>query len=429
MIGPLTRAMRLATRSVRPTQLGLIFRDMLPSRPSGRSDREHLGDAIDWLCRAHDAGGGEGVSAGYYPSHGGWLEPYPETTGYIIPTFLEAARILGREELVSRALAMGTWEISEQLPDGAVRGGVGVAGPPIVFNTGQVMLGWSALYGQTGEQRFADAAHRAGLWLVRVQDESGAWTRFTHEGVPHAYHTRVAWPMLAVAETTGDRSLQAAGRRHVAWVLDQAGPGGWIRHMGFTENEAPLTHTIAYTLRGLLECVPYLPGEEAERVLGVVTEACHSVHALVEEGTHRLVLPGQLAEGWRPAARYACVTGNAQLALVFLGLDRIRPDPRWGGAARRLIDDVCARQVGPRGVPGVRGGIPGSYPCWGRYNPLSFPNWATKFFADSLLAWMERETGAAERSADDRSRALVSQGAPGGDGPQRDPPNARFEPS
>ncbi|NNF27420.1 MAG: hypothetical protein HKN73_09390 [Gemmatimonadetes bacterium] len=407
MIGPLARAARQATRSFRPLQLGLIARDLLPPRPSGRSDLEQLRDAIDWLCLAHDAGGGEGVAAGYYPSHGGWLEPYPETTGYIIPTFLKARPRLERDDLLPRAVAMGDWEIREQLPDGAVRGGVGLSGPPIVFNTGQVMLGWIALHRETGEGRFADAALRAGRWLAHVQDESGAWTRFTHEGVPHAYHTRVAWPVLATAEMTGDPALKAAGRRHVAWVLDQTGPGGWIRHMGFTEDEAPLTHTIAYTLRGLLECIPHVPEQDGHLILHAVQEACGSIGRLLDRGTDRLALPGQLAEGWRPAARYACVTGNAQLAIVFMGLHRLGPDPRWERAARRLLDDVCARQVGPKGRPEVRGAVPGSYPCWGRYNPLSFPNWATKFFADALLDWMEREGAPSRDSVEGLDGALV----------------------
>ncbi|NNF29671.1 MAG: hypothetical protein HKN73_20780 [Gemmatimonadetes bacterium] len=408
MIGALTRATRLAARSFRPLQLRLISRDLLPPRSSGRSDMEHLEAAIDWLCRAHDAGGGAGVAAGYYPSHGGWLEPYPETTGYIIPTFIEAAPLIPRADLIARAIAMGAWEIDEQLASGAVRGGVGLSGPPIVFNTGQVMLGWLALHRLTGERRFGDAAQRAGEWLVGVQDPDGAWRRFTHAGVPHAYHTRVAWPLLAAAEASGDPVLKSAGRLHVAWVLEHAGPDGWIRHMGFTENEPPLTHTIAYTLRGLLECLPYLPEDEGRRVRDVVREACDRICTLLDRGTDRLALPGQLSDGWKPAARYGCVTGNAQLALVFMGLDRTSPDPRWGNAARRLIDDVCARQLGPVRAAGIRGAVPGSYPCWGGYNPLSFPNWATKFFADALLAWMDRERPPAERPEEVRGGALVS---------------------
>ena len=32
------------------------------------------------------------------------------------------------------------------------------------------------------------------------------------------------------------------------------------------------------------------------------------------------------------------------------------------------------------------GGIKGSFPVYGRYAPLQYPNWATKFFIDALLA-------------------------------------------
>jgi hypothetical protein len=32
------------------------------------------------------------------------------------------------------------------------------------------------------------------------------------------------------------------------------------------------------------------------------------------------------------------------------------------------------------------GGIKGSLPIYGRYAPLQYPNWATKFFIDALLS-------------------------------------------
>jgi hypothetical protein len=37
----------------------------------------------------------------------------------------------------------------------------------------------------------------------------------------------------------------------------------------------------------------------------------------------------------------------------------------------------------------VRGGIKGSNPVWGRYAPMSFPNWAAKFFVDAM--WLRKE--------------------------------------
>ncbi len=33
----------------------------------------------------------------------------------------------------------------------------------------------------------------------------------------------------------------------------------------------------------------------------------------------------------------------------------------------------------------TRGALFGSFPMWGRYEPFGCPNWATKYFADSLM--------------------------------------------
>ena len=136
----------------RPGHWSALWRDWSPAVPSHRDDDAHLNAALAWLCRAQDAVPG-GVSAGYFFKRG-WMPAYPETTGYIIPTFLA-------QGLDDRALALGEWEIAVQLPEGAVRGGIGLNDYPIVFNTGQVILGWTALYRATGEERFLQAASRA----------------------------------------------------------------------------------------------------------------------------------------------------------------------------------------------------------------------------------------------------------------------------
>jgi hypothetical protein len=83
-----------------PRHARLIASDMLgraeqPVRPH----RDHLTAAIDWLCRAQDVRNGQpdagGVSAGW-SFEDGWLPSYPETSGYIVETFLAASKALGR---------------------------------------------------------------------------------------------------------------------------------------------------------------------------------------------------------------------------------------------------------------------------------------------------------------------------------------------
>jgi hypothetical protein len=137
----------------------------------------HIREIIDWLKRAQDAGADRGVSYGVLFGED-FDVSYPETTGYICSSFVEQERLTGESELLTRAIEMGDWEIAVQLPEGAVMGGKFNTSPtPAVFNTGMVLLGWSALILRTGEERFRAAAARASDWLLSVQEPDGRWVR------------------------------------------------------------------------------------------------------------------------------------------------------------------------------------------------------------------------------------------------------------
>src|SRR5574340_475028 len=53
-----------------------------------RTDREHLLSAGEWLLRAQSVHSDGGYAHSYALARG-WERPYPETTGYIIPTLLD----------------------------------------------------------------------------------------------------------------------------------------------------------------------------------------------------------------------------------------------------------------------------------------------------------------------------------------------------
>ena len=127
-----------------------LRRDRAGGHPLASDPREHLVAAIEWLVRAHDATPDGGVSRGYsvawnpYFQRRGWQPSYPETTGYLIPTFFDAAEDLRQADLRARAIRMTDWELEVQLSSGAVQGGVigeHVHPSPAVFNTGQVIFG------------------------------------------------------------------------------------------------------------------------------------------------------------------------------------------------------------------------------------------------------------------------------------------------
>jgi hypothetical protein len=351
--------------------------------------RQHLAATIDWLCRAQDMRDGTldagGVSAGW-SFEDGWLPSYPETTGYIIETFLEAADRLQRPDLVSRARRMIEWELSIQLPDGAFPGHFGEPGSrPVIFNTGQIMHGMNVAYEKLGQAEALRAAVRAGHWLARLQDADGAWRKFEYRDIVHTYNTRATWALAKTALLANDARLQEAARRHLDWALAQQQPNGWYANNVFAQGAYPNTHAIAYAIRGLFES-GLLLGES--RYVDSALKAASAVAGLQREDGW---IAGTFDSRWRPTASYCCLTGVAQMCLNW---SRMR-DALGRGDFQKCIDrglqylKTTQRLNDP--APEVRGGIGGSQPFWGAYSRFEYPNWAAKFFADALMLNLDRE--------------------------------------
>ncbi len=364
--------------------LQLLFQDIGGvARQHEHDHRTHLRGAIDWLCRAQDvrrdrpdAGG---VAAGW-SFEDGWLPSYPETTGYIIETFIAAAEQLNRPELIERAQRMIDWELSLQAADGAFPGHFGEAGShPVIFNQGQIMHGLVAGYTSLNRQDCLEAGLRAGRWLVAQQDEDGCYRKFEHNGVPHVYNTRAIWALAALGVVANESGFVAAARRNLDWALTQQTASGWFATNAFVPGKSPFTHTIAYAIRGFIEGAVLL-GDE--RYLQAAERAARGLMAK-QRGDGWLA--GTYGDGWTPTANYACVTGVAQMALCWQRLAQVSGDKSYRDAAGRAITYVKHTQQLDTGDAVVRGAIPGSAPIWGAYSRFEFPNWAAKFFADALL--------------------------------------------
>ena len=95
--------------------------------------------------------------------------------------------------------------------------------------------------------------------------------------------------------------------------------------------------------------------------------------------------PGGADNRWRAAATWTCLTGNAQMALVWFTLFERTSDSRFLNAALKAIDLVKSAQPMTSAHPGIHGGIPGSDPIWGDYIRAAIPNWSAKFFIDALF--------------------------------------------
>lgn len=347
------------------------------ARPS--TDDAHLDAAITWLMRSIDACSGKASSKGYRFLKG-WMPPYPETSGYIIPTLLALSRERRDPVFRERAVSIGDWLTGIQMENGGFVGReLGALDRPIVFNTGMILLGLNALARNEGETRFHEPARRASAFLVSCMDDHGCFVRNLSNDKVHTYNVRTAWGLVAFGKTSNCPEYEQAGLANARWALTQQCENGFFDQNAFKPDGNANTHGLAYVLRGLLE-IYLLTGEK--RLLDAVRLTADKVVSLY--GSRRRIA-ADLGPGWEYLSSHVCLTGYAQLAIVLFKLFDLVGDENYLNTALSLVDDVAAMQnVTDYDAPHY-GGIKGSMPIYGRYATLQYPNWATKFFIDALL--------------------------------------------
>jgi len=382
------RALR-AHPLLNPTALVEEWRERAGGYPADHRHEPHLVAAIDWLVRAGettlDGGIARGFSLRWHPYFGcrGWQPPYPETTGYIIPTLYAAARRLGRPELAARAETAARWEIAVQLAGGAVQSGViGEPQAPAAFNTGQVLLGWLAAFEETGLGGFADAACRGARYLVATLDADGQW-RVGDPRLARAdsmlYNTRTAWALAEAGVRLADATFTDAAARSLRAAARVQASNGWLPRCCLSDPAQPLLHTLAYAIRGLLE------GGRLLGDSGLLAAARRAAGALAGSVRDDGWMPGRYRPDWSPAVRWSCLTGQAQMANNWMRLADVTGDAEWLEPVPAVLRFLKRTQSRDSREPGLRGGIKGAWPVGGGYGAYEVLNWATKFLADALM--------------------------------------------
>jgi hypothetical protein len=363
----------------------VALRDCRP-RPLGRTAKleSHLLAAEAWLCRAQDASSDGGVSYGY-SLRGGWRPSYPETSGYIATTFFRLARDRNAPVYTQRAHRILRWLLSVQNADGSFSNPrYGKQG--IVFDTGQVLFGLIKGYELTQDLELLASARRAASWLTQIVDTSLRWTKNEYLNTPHVYNTRTAWALLRMNEIEFAPAREAVARANLDWAVGEQLESGFFNHCSFRRGEAPFTHTLAYTVQGLLESGTLLNDGKYEEA-GIRCADAALLH-LRDDG----YLPSSIWPAGQSHLSSCCLTGNCQFALVWAKLCARHGGESYRGGALRALEYVMSTQDISTPDPNVRGGIKGSNPVWGRYASMSFPNWATKFFVDAM--WLRKDVAA-----------------------------------
>ena len=376
---------RLAQTASRISELRdwMSYRKYFP-KPNGCRDLDlHIAEAAAWLVRAQDAGDDRGVAYGAVLGQD-FLASYPETTGYIIPTFLKLAEYYGDPEYRRRAFEMGWWEVSVQLECGAVMAGRADFRDrqPAIFNTGQVLLGWAALLQVRADERIRCAGVRAAEWLLSQQEADGNWIRgnspLTEPGAT-VYNVKAAWGLAEFGAATKMSRYVEAALDNADYAMRLQLPNGWFENCCLSEPESPLLHTIAYTMQGLLG-IGRLTGQAD--LIRAVRRTADSVLQLMDSNGY---IPGEIDRRFKGVVDWCCLTGSAQTAIVWGELYQLTGEGRYREAVQRVNRYLmsCHDTSSPEAT--IRGGMTGSWPVWGEYGRYKVLNWATKFFVDALL--------------------------------------------
>jgi hypothetical protein len=296
------------------------------------------------------------------------------------------ARFYNAPECADAARRMAEWESSVQLDGGGVRAGTMTAEvvAPTVFNTGQVLFGWARAYLETRDERFKKSLIDAANWLVDAQDEDGAWRRFSSPFTTsklNSYNTRTAFGLVRAFEALGEERYLRAAIKNADWTAGRAFANGWLPDNCLLKlpDDAALTHTIAYSIRGILEV-----GAAAGRD-DLIELAVKMAKAVAARQRLDGALPARYLPNWKTTVDWTCVTGNSQMAINWLRLAQLTGDEAFKEAAVRAnrfsmsIQDLTTEDVN------VRGALKGSHPINGEYMTYKYPNWATKFFMDGLM--------------------------------------------
>jgi hypothetical protein len=279
---------------------------------------------------------------------------------------------------------MARWLVGIQAPAGWFAGGLWRGRRPArgsVFNTGQILFGLLDAAKRTGDPTFASAAEKAARWLIGAQEESGHWRQDAFPREPSAnYYAHVLWPLGLYWKQYRVEAARQCVLRGLGAILADRTPAGTFRRWSFDGGGVAFTHTIAYTLQGLIESAilvgSWMPAGAA---------AMESAEILLRKYESSKCLGGAYGMDWKPTRWYACLTGHCQLASMWLRLFERTGDPRFLNVAIKALDDVASRQRWCPARANRHGAIAGSAPFVGRYMTLRYPNWAAKFFIDAIL--------------------------------------------
>lgn len=286
-------------------------------------------EALSWLKKAQDLPPDDGISTYYDTRYNLWAPSYPETSGYIIRTFLRSGE-------TERALRVARWLRSVQTSYGAITNGFFSSATPNAFDTAQVLRGWLWAYDVDPDPRTLESIDRAVGFL------EDSWRLEKWGPGMQTYYIRNIEPLKIYGSSIVDEVTD--------FYLQRMEQSDWFKDV--EDEDHPLTHFIAYIARGLLDIgLPEHPLRIAK-----------TLEALQDPSG---AIPARLSSLETPSCSWICVPAVAQMAIVWHKLGMMQAYTH----AMRFVSSLSA--------PWASLGVDATY------LPGRQVNWSAKFIVDA----------------------------------------------
>ena len=259
---------------------------------------------------------------------------------------------------------------------------------PTIFNTGQDLIGMVDIYNATKDKKYLNSLVSAADFLCGCVDQQGRWKKYSYDGIGHAYDSRVAYSLLKAYLVTGTNRYKKVAVSNLNWVIKQQKSNGWFEkaELPHPNPRNPYTHTISYTIEGLLFS-GILLNEST-----YINSAKKAADAILNYYLKNNFIPGTFDSSWSSKDNYSCLTGDAQLSFVWAVLYKLTKDKQYLHGLRKINMFLKSKNNVDHRNNNVRGSIPGSFPIYGDllkksgYCRMSLINWSVKFYIDALIS-------------------------------------------
>lgn len=346
-----------------------VYEDIINQLGSHQKLNKILTSNLTWIHKSFIVNNNSGSSA-YSTLLNNWSEPYPETTGYLIPVLLQAEQHfpkLGFRDLAFNQINFFKNHLSNN-------GGIGLQDKVYFFDNTQILLGLVALYKEEQNDALYNIIDSIYNWSISLIDNNGCVSDYNFKkAYTPAYYLRSVWALLLTEKTLG-RDHDATIRL-LSKLLSYKTHNSAFENWSFDGDSFAFTHSIVYCYRGLWESALILDRKDLQE------KAIQSIESLVKRiKIDPCGFAGRYNQQWKPDHSFICTAGNAQLALLLLSINKHTQSEFF----LHIVPELLRPLVQSRWM-GHYNALPSSLPIWGKYQRFRFTNWTQKFYSEVLL--------------------------------------------